>query len=173
MLKSFQGTWPKISETAFVEESAQIIGDVHIGEHSSVWFNTVIRGDVCHIRIGNNSNVQDGSILHVTRDRYPVIIGDYVTLGHQVMAHGCRIGSHTLIGMSATLLDDCEIGEYCIVAAGSLVTEHMKVPPRSLVMGVPGKIKRPLMEEELDRIERHARNYVEYKNIYLREHGKR
>ncbi|HEV8130514.1 MAG TPA: gamma carbonic anhydrase family protein [Acidobacteriota bacterium] len=173
MLKPYQGIWPKIAETAFVEESAQIIGDVQVGEHSSIWFHTVVRGDVNYIRIGSYSNVQDGTVLHVTRDTYPLIVGDHVTLGHRVMAHGCTIRSHTLIGMNATLLDDCEIGEHCIVAAGTLVPEHMKIPSGSLVMGFPGKIKRPLTPEDLDRIERHARNYVEYKNVYLQQYGKR
>jgi carbonic anhydrase/acetyltransferase-like protein (isoleucine patch superfamily) len=168
MIKPYKGTYPKIAGTAFVEESAQVIGDVVIGEHSSIWFYAVVRGDVNYIRIGSHSNVQDGCIIHVFKDKHPTIIGDYVTLGHGVIAHGCTIRSHCLIGMRATLLNGAEIGEGSIVAAAALVTEGMKVPPRSLVMGIPAKVVKTLAEEDLERIDQFAKNYLLYKEEYLK-----
>lgn len=169
MIRSYRGAVPSIASSAFVEASAQIIGYVTIGEHSSVWFNAVIRGDVFPIRIGSYSNIQDGSILHVSRDTHACTVGDWVTVGHAVVLHGCMVGSHCLVGMHATVLDDVEIGEYSIVAAHSLVPMGMKIPPRSLVMGVPARLVRTIRDEDLERIDRHAKNYLEYKEIYLKE----
>lgn len=167
MLMPYKGISPKIHPTAFIVDSASVIGDVEIGEHSSVWFHTVIRGDVHHIRIGSSTNVQDNSTLHVTKDTYPLIIGDDITIGHNVVLHGCTIKDRCLIGMGAIILDNAEIGEDSIVGAGSLVTEGMKVPPGSLVLGLPGKVVRALRPEEKERIKRSAQNYIEYSRNYL------
>jgi carbonic anhydrase/acetyltransferase-like protein (isoleucine patch superfamily) len=164
---TYKGKHPKIDPTVFVAPNATIIGDVEIGANSSVWFNSVIRGDVFYIRIGENTNIQDGSIIHVTTDTYATIIGNSVIMGHGVVAHGCTIKDSALIGMGAILLDDCEIGEQALVAAGSLITMGMKVPPRTLVAGSPAKVKRELTPEELMRIEENWRHYVDLKNDYL------
>ena len=141
-------------------ESAQIIGDVIIGEESSVWFNAVIRGDVNHIRIGKYTNIQDGCVLHVARRTLPLLIGDEVTVGHNVVLHACTIGSQCLIGMGAIVMDGADIGEQSIVGAGSLVTPGTKIPPRSLVLGSPARVKRELTEEEIRGIRESAANYV-------------
>ena len=169
MIRSYKGIEPKIAATAFIESSAQIIGDVNIGEHSSVWFNCVIRGDVFHIRIGDNTNVQDGTVIHVTNDLYPTIIGSFVTIGHGVVLHGCTVKDRSLIGVGAIVLDDAIIGEDSFIAAGSLVTPGTVIPPRSMVMGSPARVRREVTEEEIARIDRHWKNYVEYKNTYLSE----
>jgi carbonic anhydrase/acetyltransferase-like protein (isoleucine patch superfamily) len=172
MILSYKGTEPTIAETAFVETSAQIIGDVHIGEHSSVWFNCVIRGDVHHIRIGQSTNVQDGTIIHVTNGLYPTLIGDYVTIGHGAILHGCTVKDRSLIGIGAIVLDDAVIGEESFVAAGSLVTPGTIIPPRSMVMGSPGRVRREVTADEIARIDRHWQNYIEYKANYLAERQK-
>ena len=139
MLHEYKGKWPKLGERVYVAEGAQIIGDVEIGDHSSVWYNSVIRGDVDIVRIGQHTNIQDGSIGHVMRNQCPLILRDYVTVGHGVMLHGCTIESHCLIGMRATLLNNVVVGEYSIVGAGALITEDTKIPPRSLVLGLPAQ----------------------------------
>lgn len=166
MIKGFRGLTPRIHPTAFVEESAQVIGDVEIGEHSSIWFHTVIRGDVNAIRIGRCSNIQDGSVLHVMTDRHDIEIGDHVTLGHGVRLHGARIASHCLIGIGAIVLDGVVMEEESIVAAGSLVTPGTRIPRRTLMMGSPARPKRELTEDELELIRRPARNYVRLKDLY-------
>ncbi len=160
MILPYRGTWPKIHETAFVAPSADIIGDVEIGGHSSVWFQCVIRGDVHRIRIGENTNIQDQSVLHVTRKKSPLEIGDDVTIGHRVTLHGCTIRNRVLVGMGAIILDDVEIGEDCLIGAGTLVTKRTKIPPRSLVLGSPGKVVRSLTDEEVASIAKSAENYV-------------
>ncbi len=160
MIQAFKGNTPKIDDSVLVMESAQIIGDVIIGEESSVWFNAVIRGDVNYIRIGNYTNIQDGCVLHVARKTYPLIVGDEVTIGHNVTLHACTIGSRCLIGMGAIIMDGAEVGENSIVGAGSLVTSGTKIPPRSLVVGSPGKVKRELTEVEIRGIRESAANYV-------------
>ena len=160
MIHAFKETMPKIDDSALVMESAQIIGDVVIGEESSVWFNAVIRGDVNQIRIGNYTNIQDGCVLHVARKTHPLIVGDEVTIGHNVILHACTIGSRCLIGMGAIVMDGAEIGEHSIVGAGSLVTPGTKIPPRSLVLGSPAKVKRELTEAEMRGIRESAANYV-------------
>src|SRR5215471_2939262 len=152
MLLEYRGKRPKLGERVFVAEGAKIIGDVEIGDHSSVWFNTVIRGDVHYIRIGKHTNIQDLSILHVMKDQYPLILHDYVTIGHGVMLHGCEIESHCLIGMRATILNNAKIGAHSIVAAGAVVTERAQMPERSLIMGMPAKVKRPLSDDEVAHI---------------------
>jgi carbonic anhydrase/acetyltransferase-like protein (isoleucine patch superfamily) len=167
MILPYRGRWPNIHETAFVAPSADLVGDVTLGEHSSVWFQCVIRGDVNSIKIGARSNVQDHSMLHVTRKTggsheggSALTIGDEVTVGHRVMLHGCKIGNRVLVGMGAIIMDDAEIGDDCIVGAGALITEGMKVPPGSLVLGAPAKVKRPLRPEELAFLPKSAANYV-------------
>ena len=167
MIKPYKGIFPKIHSTAFIEDSAQIIGDVEIGEDSSIWFNTVVRGDVHYIRIGNKTNIQDGSIIHVTNSLCPTIVEEEVTVGHGVILHGCVVRKRSLIGMGAIIMDNVIVGNDCIVAVGSVVSENTVIEPGWLVMGIPAKPKRMLKEEEKERILRSANNYVEYKNTYL------
>jgi carbonic anhydrase/acetyltransferase-like protein (isoleucine patch superfamily) len=160
MILPYRGHWPKIHETAFIAPSADIIGDVEVGSHSSVWFQCVIRGDVHRIRIGINTNIQDHSVLHVTRQKSSLQIGDDVTIGHRVTLHGCTIGNRVLVGMGAIVLDDAEIGEDSLIGAGSLVTKKTKVPARSLVLGSPAKVVRQLTDAEVASIAKSAANYV-------------
>jgi carbonic anhydrase/acetyltransferase-like protein (isoleucine patch superfamily) len=168
------GIWPKIHETAFVAPSADVIGDVAIGESSSVWFQVVIRGDVHRIRIGDRTNVQDHSMLHVTRKKSPLTIGDDVTIGHRVTLHGCTIGSRILLGMGSIVLDDAVIEDDCILGAGALVTKGMRIPSGHVAMGAPAKVVRKLTQEELDFLQVSANNYVgdsrEYRGYF--EKGK-
>jgi carbonic anhydrase/acetyltransferase-like protein (isoleucine patch superfamily) len=159
---------PVVHSTAFVDESAQVIGDVQIGAESSVWMNAVIRGDVNSIRIGQRTNVQDGTVIHVMHHTHPTAVGDDVTIGHGAIVHGCTVGSRVLLGMGAILLNGSTIGEDTIVAAGSLVTEDMVVPPRSLVMGSPARVRRPLTDDEVRFVLESAGNYVRYRLDYVR-----
>jgi carbonic anhydrase/acetyltransferase-like protein (isoleucine patch superfamily) len=165
----YNNIYPEIHTTAFVEESAKIIGDVEIGEYSSVWFNAVVRGDVNFIRIGKRTNVQDNSVLHVSKGTYPLIIGDDVTLGHSVTVHGCRIKNRALIAMGVIILDGAEIGEDSIVGAGSVVTEGTILPPKTLSMGIPARPKRELSKKEIDGILISARHYIEYAEAYVQQ----
>ena len=167
MIRAHRGRLPVIDGTAYIDASAQVIGDVVVGAESSVWMNAVVRGDVNYIRIGARSNVQDGTIIHVMHDTHPTIVGNDVTLGHGVIAHGCTIHDRVLIGMGAVLLNGAEIGEDSIVAAGSLVTEGARVPPRSLVMGSPAKVKRTLDAGQVASILEYASNYVRYRLDYM------
>jgi gamma-carbonic anhydrase len=160
---------PQIAASAYIDPAAVVIGDVTIGEQSSVWPCVVIRGDVHHIRIGARTNVQDGSVLHVMRDEYPLILGDNVTIGHGVVLHGCGIESRCLIGMGCVILNGAKIGAGSIVAAGTLVPEGTQVPQGSLFMGHPGKLRRPLSPEEQATVDGYAQRYVEYKEIYKSE----
>lgn len=166
MVKAYNGVKPDIHPTAFIEDSAQVIGDVTIGRDSSVWFHAVLRGDVHAIRVGVQTNIQDGVVLHGTFRKYPVIVEDYVTIGHTAVVHGCTIHSCCLIGIGAIVLDHAEIGDHCLIGAGTVVTEGMIVPPKSLVLGVPGRVKRMLTREEVQELEERAMRYVEYKNSY-------
>ena len=166
MIKSFQNLFPKIHESAFVADDAIIIGAVEIGAESSVWFGSILRGDVNHIRIGARTNVQDGTIIHVSRKTHPTILEDEVTLGHRVTLHGCHIETNCLIGIGAIILDGVRIGRNSLVAAGSLVTPNMQIPPRSLVMGSPAKVKRELGDDEVKDLERFWQNYVSLSRIY-------
>jgi carbonic anhydrase/acetyltransferase-like protein (isoleucine patch superfamily) len=166
MLRPYKGRMPAVHPSAYVDASAQVIGDVEIGEESSVWMTVVIRGDVNSIRIGRRSNVQDGTVVHVMHDTHPTNIGDDVTIGHGAIVHGCTIRDRVLIGMGAIVLNGATIGEDSIVAAGSLVTEGAAIPARSLVMGSPGKVKRPLNDEEVASIREYADNYVRYRRDY-------
>lgn len=164
MIKKYKDNSPDIHPTAYVEESAQVIGDVVIGEESSIWFNAVVRGDVNHIRIGSRTNIQDSCVLHVTKDTYPLVIGNEVTVGHGVTLHGCTVRDRCLVGMGAIILDGAEVGEESIVGAGALVREGMTIKPRSLVVGVPAREARVLTDEEVEGIKISARNYISYMN---------
>lgn len=166
MLRPYRGRLPNVHPTAYVDISAQVIGDVEIGADSSIWMNTVVRGDVNVIRIGRRSNVQDGTIVHVMHGTHPTHIGDEVTIGHAAIVHGCTIGDRVLIGMGATLLNGATVGEDSIVAAGTLLVEGMVVPPRSLVMGSPGKVRRELTDAEVAEILEYAARYARYKADY-------
>lgn len=167
MVRPYRGRWPDIHPTAFVDQSAQVIGDVGLGETSSVWMNVVVRGDVHRIRIGNRTNIQDGTVVHVMRDTHPTTIGDEVTIGHGALIHGCTIEPRCLIGMGAIILNGAVIGSDSIVAAGTLITEGFVVPPRSLVMGSPGKVRRSLTTEEVASILDYAERYVAYRLDYM------
>jgi gamma-carbonic anhydrase len=167
MLRIFQGIKPRVAASAYIEETAAVIGDVVIGDDSSVWFNAVVRGDVHSITIGERTNIQDLSMLHVTHETHPLVIGDDVTVGHHVVLHGCTIKDRVLIGMGAIIMDGAIIGNDCVVAAGALVTERTIVPPKSLVLGAPAKVKRPVTADEVAWIKDSAQNYVRYARQYL------
>ncbi|MGE0816422.1 MAG: gamma carbonic anhydrase family protein [Vicinamibacterales bacterium] len=171
MIRAYKGTWPAVAPTAFVDVSAQVIGDVHIGEESSVWMNVVVRGDVNAIRIGRRSNLQDLTMVHVMNGSHPTTIGDEVTIGHSACLHGCTIEDRVLVGMGALLLNGAHVGADSIVAAGSLLTEGTRIPPGSLVMGRPATVKRPLTDDEIAGIRRYADSYVRYRLDYLAEAG--
>jgi carbonic anhydrase/acetyltransferase-like protein (isoleucine patch superfamily) len=166
MLRPYRGRVPRVHPTAFVDSTAVVIGDVEIGQHSSVWMQAVVRGDVNSIRIGQRSNVQDGTVVHVMHETHATAIGDDVTIGHRAIVHGCTVGDRVLIGMGAIVLNDARIAEECIIAAGTVVTEGMVVPRRSMVMGVPGKVRRLLTDAEVAAILESAANYVRYKQDY-------
>ena len=167
MIKPYRGVTPTIADTVFIEDTAVIVGDVVIESESSVWFHSVVRGDVNYIRIGHRTNIQDLSLLHVTHDTYPLIIGDDVTVGHHVVLHGCTIHNRVLIGMGAVLMDGVVVENDCIIGAGALVTEHTKIPPCSLVIGAPAHVKRPLRDTELAWLKESAQNYVQYACHYM------
>ena len=166
MLRPFRGVVPSVDPSAYVDVSAQVIGDVHIGAESSVWMNVVIRGDVHWIRIGTRTNVQDGTVIHVQGTTHPTTIGNDVTIGHGAIVHGCTIEDRCLIGMGAILLNGVRVGADSIVAAGSLLPEGFEVPPRSLVMGSPGKVRRSLDDTEVASIRGYADRYVQYRLEY-------
>ena len=165
MIYKYKNFKPKIKKSAWIAPSADIIGKVKIGKDSSVWYGTILRGDVAKIKIGNRTNIQDLSMIHVHHGQ-PTILGDDVTIGHQVMLHGCKIGNGCLIGMSATILDGAVIGDNCIVGSKSLVTANKTFPPRSLIMGTPAKVIRELSDKEVEDILQNAQNYISYKNDY-------
>jgi carbonic anhydrase/acetyltransferase-like protein (isoleucine patch superfamily) len=168
MLRSFRNVVPTIDPSAYVDESAQVIGDVVLGAESSIWLNAVVRGDVNYIRIGRQSNLQDGVIVHVNHQpSYPTIVGERVTVGHGAILHGCVVEDRCLIGMGAILLNGSHVGSDSIVAAGTLVPERTVIPPRSLVMGSPGKVRRALTDAELAFILEGAANYVRYRLEYM------
>jgi gamma-carbonic anhydrase len=168
-IRPYNGKWPQIAGSAYIDPAAVIIGDVVIREESSVWPNTVIRGDVHYIRMGARSNVQDGCVLHVMKDEYPLILGDDVTVGHSVTLHGCTIESRVLVGMGCIILNGAVIGSNSIIAAGSLITERTQIPSGSLVMGSPGKVKRQLTAIDWNSIEEYAKRYAGYREIYRAE----
>ena len=169
MIRPLRGRLPRVHPTAFIDESAQVIGDVEIGEDSSVWMCVVIRGDVNSIRIGRRSNVQDGTVIHVMKDTHATTIGDNVTIGHAAVVHGCTIEDQCLIGMGAILLNGVRVGAGSIVAAGALVVEGMVIPPRSLVMGSPAKVRRVLEDGDVAEIQKYADRYVQYRLDYTQD----
>lgn len=169
MIRSYKGSSPTIPASCYVDESAQIIGDVVLGEHASVWMNAVVRGDVYAIRIGAHSNVQDCSVLHGMKEKYGVFVGEYVTVGHSVTLHGCTVEDRCLIGMGAIILNGARIGAGSIIAAGTLIPEKTVVAPGSLWVGSPGKFRRKLDEKDQEMILQYARNYLGYKDEYLKE----
>jgi len=167
MIVPFQGMAPRLGSRVFAAPNATIVGDVEIGDDASIWFNCVVRGDVNWIRIGARTNIQDMSCLHVTNARFPLRIGEQVSIAHNVMLHGCTLGNGSLIGMSSTLMDGAEIGEGCLVAAGSLVREGFKAPPHTLVTGWPAVVKGALSVEQRDLVEGIWARYVRYKEAYF------
>ena len=169
MIRTYLGHTPVIPASCYVDVSAQILGEVTLGEHSSVWMNAVLRGDVHSIRLGANSNVQDCAVLHGMRYKWPVIVGDWVTIGHNATVHGCVIEDACLIGMQATVLDDAVIGAGSVVGAGAVITQRMVIPPRSLVLGVPAKVVKTLTDAEEKFHRAHAAKYVRLKENYLRD----
>jgi carbonic anhydrase/acetyltransferase-like protein (isoleucine patch superfamily) len=167
MLRAYKGVTPRVHADAYVDDSAQVIGDVEIGAESSVWMNAVLRGDVHSIRVGCRTNIQDGTVVHVMNERHPTIIGDDVTIGHAAIVHGCTLSDRILIGMGAILLNGVTIGADSIIAAGTLLTESIQIPARSLVMGSPGKVKRQLSNPEVASILKYAERYVGYRLNYM------
>ncbi|MGK0467231.1 gamma carbonic anhydrase family protein [Clostridium sp.] len=165
MIHQFEGKMPKVDNNSFIASSSDVIGNVFIGEHSSVWFGAVLRGDQDSLHIGNYTNIQDNSTIH-NDEGFPVIIGDHVTIGHNAIIHGCKISNNTLIGMGSTILNGAEIGEYTIIGAGSLVTKGKKIPSGVLCMGVPAKVIRNLTMEEKESIKKSAEHYVELSMKY-------
>jgi carbonic anhydrase/acetyltransferase-like protein (isoleucine patch superfamily) len=169
LIRGYRGHTPQIAPSAYIDPQAVIIGDVVIGEDSSVWPCAVVRGDVHYIRIGARTNIQDGSVLHVMRDTNALVLGDDVTVGHSVTLHGCTIESRCLIGMGSILLNGAVIGTGSIIAAGTLVPERTIVPAGSLMMGQPARLRRSLTAEDLASIDAYSRRYVEYKETYRAE----
>src|SRR5271167_2865944 len=172
MIRTYQGHTPVVPDSCYVDVSAQLIGDVTLGENASVWMNAVLRGDVHSIRVGANSNIQDCSVLHGMLNQWPVIVGDWVTVGHSVTLHGCVVEDRCLIGMGVIILNGARIGAGSIIAAGTLIPEETVIPPGSLVMGIPGKVRKQLGEEEQQTILRYAKNYLGYRETYLAERKK-
>ena len=172
MLRPYKSVLPTIDPSAYVDASAQVIGDVHIGAESSIWMNCVVRGDVNSIRIGSRSNIQDMTLVHVMRDTHPTVIGNDVTVGHSVVVHGATIEDRCLIGMGAILLNGCVIGTGSIIAAGTLVPEGMVIPAGSMVMGVPARVRRALTAEEDASIKDYAERYVHYRLDYQAENSR-
>lgn len=162
----YKGKRPRIAPSALLLPGVTVIGDVEIGDEASVWFGTVIRGDVNWIRIGEMTNIQDRCVVHVTVDTHPTVIGDRVTVGHGAILHGCTVEDACLIGIGATVLDAAVVGKHSLVAAGALVTPHTKIPPESLVMGIPAVVRRKLTPLEIDNLESSALRYVKYANGY-------
>lgn len=167
MILAYRGTSPQIAADAYVAPTATVIGDVHVGTESGIWFGVILRGDVNRIRIGQRTNLQDGTVVHVTSDTHPTLIGDGVTIGHGVKLHGCTIADGCLIGIGAIVLDGVVIGEGSMVAAGSLVAPGTIVPPRSLVIGSPARVKRELTVSENEQLRTLAARYVAYRLDYL------
>jgi carbonic anhydrase/acetyltransferase-like protein (isoleucine patch superfamily) len=167
MIRTFQGIRPTIPTSCFIEETAVVIGDVVMGEDCSAWFHAVIRGDVHYIRIGHRTNIQDLCMLHVTHDTAPLVIGDDVTIGHHVVLHGCTIKDRVLVGMGAIIMDGAVIGEDSVVGADALVTEDTIVPPKSVIIGSPARVRRPVKDDELAWIRESAQNYVRYARQYM------
>lgn len=169
IIRPFNGISPKIDPSAFIAEGAVIIGDVRIGPGASIWYGCVVRGDVNRIRIGANTNIQDGTVIHVSREDFPTVIEDEVTIGHGAMIHGCTIERGSLIGIGAIVLDGAVVGAESFIAAGSLVTPGTVVPPRSMMMGSPAKVKKILGDDEVAQVQTFWQNYVTLSEIYMAE----
>jgi len=165
--RPYDGRSPRIGARVFIAENATLIGDVSLGDDCSIWYGAVLRGDVHSIRIGPRTNIQDNCVLHVTNDTHPIDIAEEVTIGHGVIAHGCTIGRGALIGMGSRVLDGARVGELALIGAGALVGEGMEIPPRTLAVGVPARVKRDLRRDEIVRLEQSWRHYIEYKERYL------
>lgn len=169
MIRPYRGIYPRIAQTAYVDQASTVIGDVTMGERSSVWPSAVLRGDVNKIVIGDETNIQDGSVLHGELDKYPVMLGNRVTVGHMVCLHGCVVEDDVLVGIGAVVLNGAKIGRGSVIAAGSLVPEGMEIPPESMVMGVPAKVRRQVTEEEKARFKENAQRYIRYRQDYRDE----
>ena len=169
MIRPYRGVMPRIAASAYIDSSAQIIGDVIIGERSSVWPNVSIRGDVNYIRVGDETSIQDNCVLHVDHDVYPCLVGNRVTVGHSAVLHGCQVDENALIGIGAIVLNGAKIGAGAVIAAGALVPEGMEVPPETLVMGAPAKVRRAVTAEEKQRFRKNCDNYVKITAIYKDE----
>jgi carbonic anhydrase/acetyltransferase-like protein (isoleucine patch superfamily) len=169
MIRAFRGKTPQIAPSAYVDPSAQVIGDVVIGEKSTIWPNATLRGDVHSLRIGKETNIQDNSVLHADWPDFPLTLGDRVTVGHLVMLHGCTVEDDALLGIGAIVLNGAKIGRGSVIAAGALVSEGTVIPPNSLVMGVPGKVRREVSAVERERFSSGVDHYVELGEQYLRE----
>ena len=170
MLRPYKGIMPTVPASCYVDLSAQVIGDVVLGEHASIWMNAVVRGDVNSIRIGANSNIQDNSVLHGMLNQYKVIVGDWVTVGHNVTLHGCTIHDRCLIGMGAIILNNAVVGEGSIIAAGTVIPENTVIEPYSLWVGTPGKFKKKIDDDATQQsILQYGKNYLGYKEQYLKE----
>jgi len=167
MIRTYRGVAPQVAVSAYVDPSAQVLGDVIIGEQSSIWCNTTLRGDVNYIRIGNGTSIQDNSVCHVEEGLFPLIVGNRVTVGHSAVLHGCVIEDECLIGIGAIVLNGARIGKGSIIGAGALIPEGMQIPPASMVMGVPGKIRREVTPEEQERFRVNADHYIELAAKYL------
>jgi carbonic anhydrase/acetyltransferase-like protein (isoleucine patch superfamily) len=167
-LVSFGGKMPRIGKRAYVAENATLIGDVSLGEDSSVWYGAVLRGDMHYIKIGKNCSVQDNSVMHGTADRFPTVVGDNVSIGHNAIVHGCTIGNNCIIGMGAIILEGAEIGDWCIIGAGAVVPEGMVIGSNSVVFGMPAKVAKKVTAEHRSRITRNWKAYVRLKDRYLK-----
>ncbi|MBQ6631600.1 MAG: gamma carbonic anhydrase family protein [Romboutsia sp.] len=163
MIKGYDGIEPKIDETAFIAESADIIGKVTIEENANIWYGTVLRADDNYITVGENTNIQDGSVVHIS-EKFPTIIGNNVTVGHKSIIHGCEIGDNTLIGMGSIVLDGAKVGEFTLLGAGSLVPPGKEIPSGVLAMGSPAKVIRELSQEEKENLTKSALKYVNLAN---------
>ena len=167
ILRAFEGKSPRLGERVFLAENTALIGDVEVGNDCSIWYGTVLRGDVNAIQVGSRTNIQDNCVVHVTHQAWPTVIGEQVTIGHAAIVHGCTVHRGALIGMGSRVLDGAVVGESALVGAGALVPEGIHVPPRVLVFGVPARVKRRLTDEELERLDQSWRHYVDYKEKYL------
>jgi carbonic anhydrase/acetyltransferase-like protein (isoleucine patch superfamily) len=173
MIRAYRGVTPTVPASCYIDMSAQVLGDVILGEQASIWMNAVVRGDVNAIRIGAQSNVQDCAVLHGMKDLYPVLIGERCTIGHNATVHGCVLEDEVLVGIGAVILNNARIGTGSIIAAGAVIPEHTVIPPRSLVTGVPGKVRRELTDADHASILMYAKNYLGYTANYLAEFGSR
>ncbi len=169
MIRPFGGKHPRLAEGVFVEESAQVIGDVELGEDANVWFGAVVRGDVHYIRIGARTNIQDLTVIHVSEKTHPTVLDEDITVGHRAILHGCHVMRGCLIGMGAVVMDGAEVGPDSLVAAGALVGPGVEIPPRSLARGVPARVVRTLTDAELEHLVYSSQHYVDLKKVYLDE----